>query len=161
MTGEATLSNEKNYTVFRFGNHVIRFAAPYSLEHYTEVKEWDNGYLVVMAKYKQNAEPEEEYIDLVPILQNLYFDADKFLEPIKGVKVANADIKQVADAADMIVNGYAFTRCTEGYRVLNLNRPDRAAVFSKDGKVLETSMDDIEVRIAGDYLEKNRKFMED
>ena len=59
MTGEATLSNEKNYTVFRFGNHVIRFAAPYSLEHYTEVKEWDNGYLVVMAKYKQNAEPEE------------------------------------------------------------------------------------------------------
>lgn len=22
MTGEATLSNEKNYTVFRFGNHV-------------------------------------------------------------------------------------------------------------------------------------------
>ena len=58
-----------------------------------------------------------------------------------------ADIKQVADAADMIVNGYAFTRCTEGYRVLNLNRPDRAAVFSKDGKVLETSMDDIEVRL--------------
>lgn len=31
-----------------------------------------------------------------------------------------ADIKQVADAADMIVNGYAFTRCPEGYRVLNL-----------------------------------------
>lgn len=51
-----------------------------------------------------------------------------------------ADIKQVADAADMIVNGYAFTRCTEGYRVLNLNRPDCAAVFSKDGKVLETSI---------------------
>ena len=45
-----------------------------------------------------------------------------------------ADIKQVADAADMIVNGYAFTRCTEGYRVLNLNRPDRAAVFSKEVK---------------------------
>ena len=31
------------------------------------------------------------------------------------------DVKQVADAADMIVNGYAFTRCTEGFRVLNLN----------------------------------------
>ena len=28
-------------------------------------------------------------------------------------------------------------------------------------RVGETSMDDIEVRIAGDYLEKNRKFMED
>ena len=72
-----------------------------------------------------------------------------------------ADIKQVADAADMIVNGYAFTRCTEGYRVLNLNRPDRAAVFSKDEKELETSMDDIEISIVENYLKKNRKFMEE
>ena len=79
MNGIATLSNEKNYTVFQFGNHVIRFAAPYSLERYTAVKEWDKGYLVVMAKY----------IDLVPILKNLYFDTDKFLTPIKGVEVAN------------------------------------------------------------------------
>ena len=83
MSGVATLSNEKNYTVFQFGNHVIRFIAPYSLE------EWDNGYLVVMAKYKHNEKPEEEYIDLVPILQNLYFDVDKFLNPIKSVEVAN------------------------------------------------------------------------
>ena len=44
MSGVATLSNEKNYTVFQFGNHVIRFIAPYSLERYTAVKEWDNGY---------------------------------------------------------------------------------------------------------------------
>lgn len=71
------------------------------------------------------------------------------------------DIMKVADAADMIVNGYAFTRCPEGYRVLNLNCPDRAAVFSNAGDMLETSMDDIEVRIAGDYLKKNRKFMEE
>lgn len=71
------------------------------------------------------------------------------------------DVKQDADAADMIVNGYAFTRCTEGFRVLNLNHPDHAVVFSDSGKVLETSMDDIEVRIAGDYLKKNRKFMEE
>ena len=89
MPEEATLSNEKNYTVFQFNGHIIRFTAPYSLEYYTEVKEWDKGYLVVMAKYKQNKEPEEEYIDLVPILQNLYFNADKFLKPIKGVKIAN------------------------------------------------------------------------
>ena len=75
--------------MFKYGNHVIRFATPYSLEHYTEVKEWDKGYLVVMAKYKHNQKPEEEYIDLVPILQNLYFNADEFLEPIKGVRVTN------------------------------------------------------------------------
>ena len=89
MSGVATLSNDKNYTVFQFGNHVIRFVAPYSLERYTAVKEWDNGYLVVMAKYKHNEKPEEEYPDLVPILQNLYFDVDKFLNPIKSVEVAN------------------------------------------------------------------------
>ena len=62
------------------------------------------------------------------------------------------DIKQIADAADMTVNGYAFTRCPEGSRVLNLHRPDRAVVFSKNGDVLETSMDDIEIRIAVNYL---------
>ena len=36
---EAILSNEKNFTVFRYGRHTIRFRAPYSLEYYTEVKD--------------------------------------------------------------------------------------------------------------------------
>ena len=61
----------------------------------------------------------------------------------------------------MIVNGYALTRCTDGFRVLNLNCPDRAAVFSQYGSVLETSMDDIEIHIVRGYLEKNRIFMEE
>ena len=39
---QAILSNEPNYTIFRVGDKVIRFRAPYSLEHYTEVKEWDH-----------------------------------------------------------------------------------------------------------------------
>ena len=82
----AILSNESNYTVFRVGDKVIRFSAPYSLEHYTEVKEWDKGYLVVMAKYK-NLNEMEEYIDLIPILQNLYYDVDEFLAPIKEVRI--------------------------------------------------------------------------
>ena len=83
----ALLSSEKGYTVFRFDNHVIRFKAPYSLERYTEVKEWDHGYLVVMAKYAHNDQEEEEYIDLVPVLNNLYFDTNKVLDSIKKVKV--------------------------------------------------------------------------
>ena len=53
ISNEAVLSSEKNFTVFRFDGHVIRFRAPYSLERYTKVKEWDQGYLVVMAKYRQ------------------------------------------------------------------------------------------------------------
>ena len=61
----------------------------------------------------------------------------------------------------MIVNGYAFGRCPEGFRVLNLNRPDRAVVFSPAAEVLETSMDDIEIQIVRGYLEKNRALLED
>lgn len=71
------------------------------------------------------------------------------------------DILRVADEAELIVNGYAFTKCEEGYRVLNLNRPERAVVLSIDGEILETTMDDIEIRIVKDYYEKNKKFMED
>ncbi len=46
----ATLSNEQNFTVFRYGRHMIRFKAPYSLE-------------------------------------NLHFDVEEFLEPIKEVRI--------------------------------------------------------------------------
>ena len=87
----ALLSNRDGFTVFQFGKHTIRFRAPYSLERYTEIKEWDNGYLVVMAKYSHNTEPEEEYIDLVPILENLYFDTDTFLSPIRKVCVSDGE----------------------------------------------------------------------
>ena len=89
VSNEAVLNSEKNFTVFRFDGHVIRFRAPYSLERYTKVKEWDQGYLVVMAKYSHNDKEEEEYIDLVPILENLYFDSKAFLAPIKQVRLAD------------------------------------------------------------------------
>ena len=56
---EAILSSDERHTIFSFGNYVIRFKAPYSLEKYTEIKEWDNGYIVVMAKYRHNTEDEE------------------------------------------------------------------------------------------------------
>lgn len=86
----AILSNDDRYTIFKYGNRVIRIKAPYSLEKYTEVKQWDEGYLVVMAKYRHNADSEEEYIDLIPILENLYIVPSEFLKPIKEVKIENA-----------------------------------------------------------------------
>ena len=86
---EAILSSENNYTIFQFDNHIIRFKAPYSLERYTKIKEWDQGYLVAMAKYIHNEQEEEEYIDLIPILKNLYFDPDEFLKPIEKVRIAD------------------------------------------------------------------------
>lgn len=83
----ALLSNDKNFTSFEYNGHNIRFKTSPRLERYTEVKEWDHGYLVVMAKYEGNDEPEEEYIDLIPILENLYFDAEEFLKPIEKVRI--------------------------------------------------------------------------
>ena len=71
------------------------------------------------------------------------------------------DIETVANKADVIVNGYAFTREEDGIHVLNLNSPDKAVVFSEDGDVLETTMDDIELSIASRYLQQGLKYMED
>ena len=39
------------------------------------------------------------------------------------------DIKNVADKADMIINGYAFTQENKYIRVLNLNQLNHAAVI--------------------------------
>ncbi|MCD8118910.1 MAG: hypothetical protein LUE29_05420 [Lachnospiraceae bacterium] len=61
----------------------------------------------------------------------------------------------------MIVSGYAFTKCDLGTRVFNLNRPGRAAVLSRNGEMLETNMDEIELSLVENYFRKNKKFMED
>lgn len=84
---EAILSSDKQYTSFSFNGQTIRFKTSPKLEKYTKIMEWDHGYIVVMAKYVGHDE-EEEYIDLVPILQNLYFDVDEFLKPIKKVRIS-------------------------------------------------------------------------
>ena len=68
-------------------------------------------------------------------------------------------IREIADRADMIVNGYAFTRENGQIRVLNLNNLDKALVLSEDGRVLQTTMDDIEIRIVLYYWDTDRKFM--
>ena len=87
---EAILSSGGGFTAFNFGDYRIRFRAPYSLERYVDVVKWDDGYLVVLAKYSHDAEPEEEYIDLKPILAGLYIDPEAFLKPIKTVRVTYA-----------------------------------------------------------------------
>lgn len=86
MTNTAYLSNHGAYTAFSFGDKTIRFRTSKALERYTKVIEWDAGYLVVMAKYAGQPETEE-YIDLVPILENLYFEPQQFLEPIQKVGI--------------------------------------------------------------------------
>lgn len=83
----ATLSCSGGETTFSFGNHAIRFRTSEKLKRYANVRVWDKGYLVVDAQYDGMPSCIEEYIDLVPILENLYFDPDKFLEPIEEVRI--------------------------------------------------------------------------
>ena len=52
MKDYAMLTNYGKYTIFEFNNQRIYFITSDKLERYTKVVEWDNGYLVVMAKYR-------------------------------------------------------------------------------------------------------------
>lgn len=72
-----------------------------------------------------------------------------------------SEIEKIAQGADFIVNGYSFFCRDSMVRVLNLNNPACAAVLSRNGDVLETSMDDIELSIVQKYWEKNKEFVED
>lgn len=71
------------------------------------------------------------------------------------------DIHKIAAEADVIIDGYAFLRMESGYRVMNLNVPDKVTVFAPDGSILETTMNDIELHIAQKHLDAARKYMED
>lgn len=70
------------------------------------------------------------------------------------------NVQEIADKADMIINGYAFTKSDDYIRVLNLNHLNHAAVILND-IIVETNMDDIETQIALDYYKANKQFMED
>lgn len=84
----ATLSCSDGYTTFDMGSRAIRFQTPRNLKRYIDVRQWDSGYVVVDAEYEGLSSPVEEYIDLVPILKNLYLDPSMVLSSIKEVCVA-------------------------------------------------------------------------
>lgn len=87
MEDTAVLSSFDKYTTFSFGGKTLTFRTCNGLERYTRIVTWDNGYIEVMAKYRQNEEEIEEYIDLEPVLEDLYMDKVKFLNPIKKVRI--------------------------------------------------------------------------
>ena len=43
------------------------------------------------------------------------------------------NLEEIASSANMIINGYAFTKSECGVRVLNLNNPNKASVLSENG----------------------------
>ncbi len=87
---EAVLSSCGDITSFSAGDQRIQFRTSPALVRYVKVKEWDDGYIVVDAEYKGIGEVEE-YIDLIPILQNLYVNREEFLRPITSVRIEYAN----------------------------------------------------------------------
>ena len=69
------------------------------------------------------------------------------------------DMKKIAEKADMIINGYAFTIIQSGIQVVNLDR-GTACVLDKNEQVIESSMDDIELDIVNGYYQRNKRFLE-
>lgn len=69
-------------------------------------------------------------------------------------------IKTIADKADLIINGYAFLKNNNEVKVVNLNRIEKMAMVDMDGKVLNTTMDEIEVDVVLDYYNRNRKYID-
>ena len=92
LSDVAYLSCKGRYTFFRCGECVLKFVTSDRYEKYTAVKEWDpeHGYIVVDVKHNTIG-IVEDYIDLLPMLDNLYIDAKKMLMPIKRVEVDYAE----------------------------------------------------------------------
>lgn len=87
MDDTAVLSSFDNYTTFSFGGKTLTFRTCDGLEKYVKVLTWDNGYIEVLAKYRQMEHEIEEYIDLIPVLDDLFMDKNAFLNPIKNVRI--------------------------------------------------------------------------
>ncbi len=71
------------------------------------------------------------------------------------------ELKAIADNANFIVSGYAFTGQKDGFvSILNLDHPECAMVVNMNGEMIETNMDEIEQRIVLELCKKNLQFME-
>lgn len=68
------------------------------------------------------------------------------------------DTNSIADNANIVVNGYAFTTDKQNIKVINLNKPTSSAIITA-GEISETSMDDIELDIVMEYFLKNKKYI--
>ncbi len=71
------------------------------------------------------------------------------------------ELKKIAEKADIIVSGYAFTKQDDNFiRILNLEHPDCAMVINFQQEIIETNMDEIEQKIVLDLAKKNLQFLE-
>ena len=65
---------------------------------------------------------------------------------------------EIAEAADLVLNGYAVTRDGENFRVVNL-KTGKAAYVMASGALSETNMDEVEAEIACRIVNENRRYI--
>ena len=65
---------------------------------------------------------------------------------------------EIAEAADLVLNGYAVTRDGENFKVVNLHT-GRAAYILASGELSETNMDEVESEIACRIVNENRRYI--
>ena len=87
--GFAILSSAGRYTKFIFKGKTVTFRHGKDLLKYLQVKEWQDGYLVVECLGRVKGE-YEDYIDIPFILERLYMDPNAFLNGMKGVLIQDA-----------------------------------------------------------------------
>lgn len=71
----------------------------------------------------------------------------------------DARLRELADRADLIVRGYAFSRDGDFVRVFNLNDGFSAMILSPDGTMLETNMDEIQQALVLRIWERDAPYM--
>ena len=64
----------------------------------------------------------------------------------------------IAEASDLVLNGYAVTRDGENFRVINL-KTGKAAYVMGSGVLGETNMDEVESAIAVRTVLENRRYI--
>ncbi len=76
------------------------------------------------------------------------------------MKMHDEKIESIANNANMIIKGYAFSKDENLIRVFNLNDGKSAMVISPDGTMLETNMDEIEQALVLTIWKRDSKYME-
>ena len=76
--------------------------------------------------------------------------------------MSEQEIINIANDANMIINGFSFTYNDEGFiKILNLNNTKEACVLNKEGEMIEAAMDDEMLFRVQAYFEQNRELMEE
>ncbi|MDO4537220.1 MAG: hypothetical protein Q4B54_03580 [Coriobacteriales bacterium] len=70
------------------------------------------------------------------------------------------DVDALADQAEVIIGGFAAIPYQGGYKIANLNNAYGVAVFTPDGMLVETNMDDVELSIARKVLAETISYAE-